>query len=147
MTCELRVVYYVYTTHKEIYFIKYWYKSFGKDYVMSKQEIEFTSHKIFEIDGFKNIKGVSENMVKEYPKIGVFTRILQIHPNTDTTSNRIKMYNFWNKIIVTEGSIIDLRLNEEYTVGMVATYPPGKQHGPWKSPNGCEILEVRYYDH
>ncbi|WP_206666453.1 hypothetical protein, partial [Peribacillus simplex] len=56
-----------------------------------------------------------------------------------------QVHDFWEELYIIEGSLIDLRLNEEFTTGMVACRPPGMEHGPWKSTNGCRIFEVRYY--
>ncbi|HWO98714.1 MAG TPA: cupin domain-containing protein [Bacillus sp. (in: firmicutes)] len=112
---------------------------------MPKQELEFTSYTKFEVEHFENVKGLSQRVIAEDPESGVATRILQFEPNTDTSPNGVQIHDFWEELIIIEGSIIDLQLNEEFTAGMVATRPPGMKHGPWKSPNGCKIFEVRYY--
>ncbi|MDQ7864644.1 hypothetical protein RCO48_36750 [Peribacillus frigoritolerans] len=54
--------------------------------------------------------------------------------------NGVQVHDFWEELYIIEGSLIDLRLNEEFTAGMVACRPPGMEHGPWKSPDGCKIF-------
>jgi hypothetical protein len=38
----------------------------------------------------------------------------------------------------------DLRLGETFTAGMFACRPPGMEHGPWVTEEGCQTFEVRY---
>lgn len=111
---------------------------------MPKKELEFTDFRKFEEEQL-GVKGLSQRVIAEDPDTGVATRILQFEPGTDTSPNGIQIHDFWEELVIIEGSIIDLELDEEFTAGMVATRPPGMKHGPWKSPNGCKIFEVRYY--
>jgi len=46
--------------------------------------------------------------------------------------------------VVLEGSLGDLRLDEEFSAGMYACRPPGMPHGPWRTERGCVTFEVRY---
>ncbi|RNB88476.1 cupin [Brevibacillus nitrificans] len=112
---------------------------------MAKPEWEFTDYRKFEATPFSSVKGLSERIIAQDPEKNVATRILQFEPGTDTSPNGIQIHDFWEELYIIEGSIIDLELNEEFTHGMVACRPPGMKHGPWKSPNGCKIFEVRYY--
>lgn len=112
---------------------------------MPKQELEFTDFRKFEATPFSTVKGLSERIIAKDPETNVATRILQFEPGTDTSPNGVQIHDFWEELYIIEGSIIDLSLNEEFTAGMVACRPPGMKHGPWKSPNGCKIFEVRYY--
>lgn len=112
---------------------------------MAKPELEFTDYRKFEATPFSSVKGLTERIIAPDPETNVATRILQFEPGTDTSPNGVQLHDFWEELYIIEGSIIDLELNEEFTQGMVACRPPGMKHGPWKSPNGCKIFEVRYY--
>lgn len=109
-----------------------------------KPELEFQDHKNFEAEDL-NVKGLSQRVIAQIPGSEVATRILQFEPGTDTSPNGVQIHDFWEELVILEGSIIDLELDEEFTAGMVACRPPGMKHGPWVSPNGCKIFEVRYY--
>lgn len=110
-----------------------------------KPELEFVDFKKFASKPSTNVKGLSERIIAQVPGTGVATRILEFEPGTDTSENGVQIHDFWEELYIIEGSIVDLVLNEEFTAGMVACRPPGMKHGPWKSPNGCKIFEVRYY--
>jgi len=112
---------------------------------MAKPELEFTDYKSFEATPFSQVKGLTERVIAKDPETKVATRILQFEPGTDTSPNGVQIHDFWEELYIIEGSIIDLELNEEFKQGAVACRPPGMKHGPWKSPNGCKIFEVRYY--
>ena len=75
---------------------------------------------------------------------GVATRVLRFAPGTDTSRNGVQRHDFWEEVYILEGSITDLRLGETFTAGMYASRPPGMEHGPWVSAEGCVTFEVRY---
>jgi hypothetical protein len=112
---------------------------------MTKPELEFVDYKNFEVEEFPNVKGLSQRVIAQIPGTEVATRILQFEPGTNTSPNGVQIHDFWEELIIIEGSIIDLELDQEFTQGMVACRPPGMKHGPWIAPNGCKIFEVRYY--
>lgn len=112
---------------------------------MGKPEWEFTDFRKFPETPSTTVQGLSERIIAQIPGSPVATRILQFEPGTDTSPNGVQVHDFWEELYIIEGSIIDLVLNEEFSAGMVACRPPGMKHGPWKSPNGCKIFEVRYY--
>lgn len=75
---------------------------------------------------------------------GVATRILRFEPGTDTTPNGVQVHDFWEEVYILEGSITDTRLDQTFTAGQYACRPPGMEHGPWTSTEGCLTFEVRY---
>ncbi|MBO0878517.1 MAG: cupin domain-containing protein, partial [Pseudonocardia sp.] len=75
---------------------------------------------------------------------GVATRILRFEPGTDTTPNGVQVHDFWEEVYILEGSMTDLRLGETFSAGRYACRPPGMEHGPWRSEEGCTTFEVRY---
>ncbi|MSO19760.1 MAG: cupin [Acidobacteria bacterium] len=90
------------------------------------------------------IDGLTERILARDAENNVATRMLTFAPGTDTSANGVVVHDFWEEVYILEGSIIDLPLGKEFTAGMYACRPPGMNHGPWQSPNGCTTFEVRY---
>lgn len=72
------------------------------------------------------------------------TRLLRLDPGTET--DEVLTHDFYEEVYIIEGSLIDKRLDEEFSAGMYACRTPGMEHGPYKSPDGCTTIEFRYYD-
>jgi hypothetical protein len=114
---------------------------------MPKPEFEF-----FPVDTvpFTPCAGVvpelTERVIAEDKDGGVASRILRFAPGTDTSPNGVQVHDFWEEVYILQGAITDLRLGETFTAGMYACRPPGMEHGPWTSEDGCLTFEVRYRD-
>lgn len=87
---------------------------------------------------------LSERILATDGDSSVATRMLRFEPGTDTSPNGVLTHDFWEEVYIVEGSITDLRLNETFTAGMYACRPPGMEHGPWRTEEGCLTFEVRY---
>lgn len=113
---------------------------------MSRPEVEFKSYQSFKLEPISGpVEGLAERVISKEQESKDLVRILEFAPGTDTTVNGVQIHDYWEELYILEGSVIDLTLNEEFSAGMVASRPPGMRHGPWKSPNGCKMFEVRYY--
>ena len=113
---------------------------------MSKEELEFfdvTAKPWRDVPG-SQCAGLSERILTGDPTTGNYSRMLRFAPGCDTTPNGVLTHDFWEEVYIVSGSIVDLRLNQEFTAGQYACRPPGMPHGPWKSTNGCTTFEVRY---
>ena len=85
----------------------------------------------------------------EVNKRGTRTRLLRFQPGIYTTKPFVHTY--WEEVYLLKGDLIVG--NDENGEGGKAfepdTYacrPPGVHHGPFKSINGCVLLEIHYYD-
>ena len=87
--------------------------------------------------------GLAERVLAGRPETGHYTRMLRFDPGTVTPETLT--HDFWEEVWIVTGSIVDLRLDQEFTTGMYACRPPGMPHGPWRSPDGCVTFEVRYH--
>jgi hypothetical protein len=87
---------------------------------------------------------LTERVIARDQHGGVASRILRFEPGTDTSPNGVQVHDFWEEVYILEGSFTDLRLGETFTAGMYACRPPGMEHGPWTSADGCLTFEVRY---
>ncbi|MDP8958158.1 MAG: cupin domain-containing protein [Actinomycetota bacterium] len=89
-------------------------------------------------------EGLSERVLANDQPAGPATRMLRFAPGTDTTPNGVQVHDFWEEIYIIEGSLHDLSLGQTFTAGMYACRPPGMEHGPWRTQDGCVTFEVRY---
>lgn len=113
---------------------------------MSRPDVEFTDFRKFEAEQIPNsTQGRTQRIISKDEKTGDFVRVSEFAPGVDSSEEGVQVHDYWEEIYIIEGSVIDLTLNKEFTAGMVASRPPGMEHGPWKSPDGCKMFEVIYY--
>ncbi|MGH3277795.1 MAG: cupin domain-containing protein [Trebonia sp.] len=111
----------------------------------SKPEHEFfpvTNRDMTTCEG--RVPELTERILASIPGTGIATRILNFAPGTDTAPNGVQVHDFWEEVYILEGSMTDTRLGETFTAGMYACRPPGMEHGPWTTGEGCRTFEVRY---
>jgi hypothetical protein len=90
------------------------------------------------------VPGLYERILATDPESGVATRMLRFDPGTDTSAAGPQVHAFWEEVIILEGSLHDLTLDQVFLKGTYACRPPGMPHGPWRAPEGCLTFEVRY---
>lgn len=86
--------------------------------------------------------GIAEKVLSRDPVTGDVTRLLRFAPGV-RTGDRIA-HDFWEEVLILEGSLVDLGLGRTFTAGMYACRPPGMTHGPYASPGGALLFETRY---
>jgi hypothetical protein len=80
---------------------------------------------------------------------GSRTRHLRFDPGVYTTAPFV--HDYWEEVYLISG---DLTVGNDangkggtsFKPGTYACRPPGAHHGPFKSENGCMLLEIHYYD-
>lgn len=115
---------------------------------MPKPEMEFFDVKKIDwkpVEGGSGATGVGicEKVLSHDEKSGDYTRILRFDPGVE--SYDVIEHDFWEEVIILEGTLLDKTLNQEFTKGMYACRPPGMKHGPYRTPKGCMTFEVRYF--
>lgn len=85
----------------------------------------------------------------EKNKRGSRTRHLRFEPGVYTTAPFV--HNYWEEVYLISGDLTvgnDANGNggEKFGPNTYACRPPGAFHGPFKSENGCLLLEIHYYD-
>lgn len=112
---------------------------------MAKPEIEFkdadTEWQWQPVAG--DTLGIKEKILSSDPETGNCTRLLKFPPGIETTETLV--HDFWEEVLLVEGSLTDIAKNETYLPGYYACRPPGMVHGPYRVPNGCTTFEIRYY--
>lgn len=85
----------------------------------------------------------------EKNKRGTRTRLLRFEPGVYTTAPFV--HDYWEEVYQLSGDMTvgnDAQGNggESFSPNTYACRPPGAKHGPFKSVNGCVLLEIHYYD-
>ena len=82
-------------------------------------------------------------------KRGNRTRLLRFEPGVYTTEPFV--HDYWEEVFLVSGDLIvgndkQGKGGEKFEGYTYAVRPPGVYHGPFKSDNGCLLLETHYYD-
>lgn len=77
-----------------------------------------------------------------YEDDGRQTRLLRLAPGTET--DKVLTHDFYEEVYIIQGGLIDKRLDEAFSVGMYACRTPEMEHGPYKAPVGCMMIDFRY---
>jgi ChrR Cupin-like domain len=88
--------------------------------------------------------GVSERVLARDEATGMLTRMLRWDPGVDTSPAGPAVHDYVEEVYVVAGAMHDLTLDRTFRSGDYACRPPGMVHGPWRTDEGCEMLEVRY---
>lgn len=85
----------------------------------------------------------------EEGKRGTRTRMLRFDPGVYTTKPFV--HDYWEEIYQVSGDLTvgndeNGEGGEAFEPNTYACRPPGAYHGPFKSHNGCLLLEIHYYD-
>jgi hypothetical protein len=80
---------------------------------------------------------------------GTRTRLLRFEPGVYTTAPFV--HEYWEEVYLVSGDLtVGNDANGEGGVAFApntyACRPPGAAHGPFKSHDGCLLLEIHYYD-
>lgn len=128
-----------------------------KEHLMSinKEHIEFLSLDIE--DGWITPDGYPEGIkqkilsgaLDEGEKTGTRTRLLRFEPGVYTTQPFVHTY--WEEVYLVSGSLVvgndsNGSGGQEFSPNTYACRPPGAYHGPFKSKDGCMLLEIHYFD-
>ena len=111
---------------------------------MGKPAIEFLDVDTIPWSPVAQQPGVSERVLAQDPSSGLLTRMVQWAPGVDTSSAGAVAHDYFEEVFILSGSIHDVTLGQTFAAGCYACRPPGMVHGPWKTVDGCVMLEVRY---
>lgn len=85
----------------------------------------------------------------EEARRGTRTRLLRFAPGALTTAPFV--HEYWEEVYLVSGDLTvgnDATGNggEKFSPHTYACRPPGAAHGPFKSDDGCLLLEIHYFD-
>jgi ChrR-like protein with cupin domain len=80
---------------------------------------------------------------------GTRTRLLRFAPGVFTTAPFV--HEYWEEVYLVSGDLTvgndeNGEGGESFAPHTYACRPPGAYHGPFKSENGCLLLEIHYFD-
>ena len=75
---------------------------------------------------------------------GDYTRLTRFKPGADTSAFGEKSHNYPEEILIVQGRLYDAAFDQWLEAGDYASRQPGEKHGPFKSEDGCVVLEISY---
>jgi ChrR Cupin-like domain len=75
---------------------------------------------------------------------GEYTRLTRFHPGADTASLGSKSHEYPEEVFIVSGSLYDEAFDQWLAAGHYASRPPGEVHGPFKTQEGCVVLEISF---
>ncbi|NUQ99892.1 MAG: cupin [Streptomyces sp.] len=73
----------------------------------------------------------------------VLTRLVRWAPGFATSVGVIR-HEWAEEVYLLEGDLYDVTLGQAFHAGYFACRPPNMAHGPYRTRNGCVMLEIRY---
>lgn len=91
------------------------------------------------------MEGLAEELTLSMDeKTGEYTRLTRFLPGADTTEFGSKFHEYPEEIFIVSGSLYDAAFNLWLEAGHYASRPPGEIHGPFKTEEGCVVLEMSF---
>lgn len=106
-----------------------------------KEELEFFASS--GIPWTEDGPGITQRVLSQDPREGTLTRLARWAPGTLSGAEAIR-HPYVEEVYLLEGSLTDLTLGQTFTSGDYACRPPGMPHGPYRTDEGCTMLEIRY---
>lgn len=75
---------------------------------------------------------------------GEYTRLTRFLPGADTTPFGGKMHPYPEEVFIVSGRLYDQAFDRWLEAGCYASRPPGELHGPFKTDEGCVVLEMSF---
>lgn len=91
------------------------------------------------------LEGVAEELTLSIDsETGEYTRLTRFHPGADTSAFGGKSHDYPEEIFIVSGSLYDRAFDMWLETGHYASRPPGEVHGPFKTEQGCVVLEISF---
>ncbi|MDD4977239.1 MAG: cupin domain-containing protein [Gallionella sp.] len=91
------------------------------------------------------MEGMAEELTLSIDKdSGEYTRLTRFLPGADTYAFGGKSHRYPEEIFIVSGRLYDSAFNIWLEAGHYASRPPGEVHGPFKTEEGCVVLEVSF---
>jgi hypothetical protein len=91
------------------------------------------------------LEGMVEELTLSHdPSTGEYTRLTRFHPGADTTSFGGKTHDYPEEVFIVSGRLYDQAFDLWLEAGHYASRPAGELHGPFKTAQGCVVLELSF---
>ncbi|MFY8148086.1 MAG: cupin domain-containing protein [Prochlorococcaceae cyanobacterium] len=78
------------------------------------------------------------------PANGEITRLTRFLPGADTTACGSQCHPYPEEVLILRGSLHDAAFDRWLREGDYTSRPPGEVHGPFRTEEGCLVLEVSF---
>jgi len=78
------------------------------------------------------------------PLTGEYTRLTRFLAGADTSRFGGKTHPYPEEVFIVSGRLYDRAFGRWLEAGHYASRPPGEPHGPFKTDDGCVVLEVSF---
>ena len=96
-------------------------------------------------DPIPGLEGVAEELTLSIdPVSGEYTRLTRFHPGADTTPFGPKSHAYPEEVFIVSGRLYDQAFDKWLEAGDYASRPPGEVHGPFRTEEGCLVLEISF---
>jgi hypothetical protein len=91
------------------------------------------------------LEGMAEELTLSIdPGTGEYTRLTRFLAGADTTPFGGKSHPYPEELFIVSGRLHDAAFNRWLEPGDYASRPPGEPHGPFRTDQGCVVLEVSF---
>ena len=91
------------------------------------------------------LEGIAEELTLSIDEqSGEYTRLTRFHPGAETTPFGGKSHTYPEEIFIVSGRLYDQAFDMWLETGHYASRPPGEVHGPFRTDEGCVVLEVSF---
>ena len=93
----------------------------------------------------EGLEGQVEALIlSDDPASGEFTRLTRFHPGADTSTFGATVHDYPEEILIVSGRLWDEAFGVWLESGHYASRPPGEVHGPFRSEQGCVVVDVSF---
>lgn len=93
----------------------------------------------------EGLEGAAEELTLAIDEeTGDYTRLTRFLPGADTSAFGSKSHDYPEEVFIIEGSLYDAAFDRTLCKGDYASRPPGEEHGPFRTEQGCLVLEISY---
>lgn len=91
------------------------------------------------------LEGIAEELTLSIDhETGEYTRLSRFYPGADTAQFGGKSHEYPEEIFIVSGRLYDEAFDMWLDTGHYASRPPGEIHGPFKTEEGCVVLEISF---
>lgn len=93
----------------------------------------------------KGLEGVADELTLSIDdSTGEYTRLTRFRAGSDTAVFGGKSHSYPEEVFIVSGRLYDQAFNMWLETGYYASRPPGEVHGPFRTEEGCIVLEVSF---
>ncbi|MGR8935991.1 MAG: cupin domain-containing protein [Gammaproteobacteria bacterium] len=91
------------------------------------------------------LEGMAEELTLSIDaETGEYTRLTRFLPGADTACYGGKSHAYPEEIFIVSGRLYDRAFDLWLEAGHYASRPPGEVHGPFRTDEGCVVLEISF---